>query len=165
MLKKAEMMTNEENLKCTENKAIRYTLQQRKGKEILEFITTSCWTGISLPTLLHSPKRLYNVTLQNASSTSLHLPTLLMVVNSKLISNAPMPQPGKIRHFQGSIPVEPCWKDQHWEEALKGLLSFLVLSRETSSLGVYSLLFLLRWFSLKLFHQLKLRNYFFASKR
>lgn len=69
MLKKAEMMTDEEHLKCTESKATGYTLQQRKRKEILEFITTSCWIGISLPALLHSLKRLYSVTLQNASST------------------------------------------------------------------------------------------------
>lgn len=70
MLKKTEMMTNEEILKCTENKAIGYTLQQSKHKEVLEFIITSFWIGISLPTLLHSLKCLYNVTLQNASSTS-----------------------------------------------------------------------------------------------
>lgn len=65
---------------------------------------------MATPTLLQSPMLFSNITLQKASSIVSAPTNTLMVANSKLIKNALMPQPGKIRHFQGCIPAVPCQK-------------------------------------------------------
>lgn len=107
-------------LKCTENKAIGCTLQQRKSwgnsgihKHVL--LELGLLSLLCCRVLCFFPISLYRI----QALEFLHLPTLLMVANSKLIKNALMPQPGKIRHFQGCIPAVPCEKDQQREEVLR----------------------------------------------